>query len=304
MCSILALAAVLPGCFGPALPGVACGEGNICPDGLVCRLSDRACVAPEADAAVDPDGGLPDPDAADAAPLPPLVDRGLLVRYFIDEAVSGTAPNMLIDSAGDPQPLVLGYLGNMAFETDADGNSGLTWNEAGGAGAAGTIIDGTKLEQIDGARRLTYELVVRVQGVSAGQGYLIHVGDADEDATLVQGSGGVQVVYSDGNDTVTWSTLLNQRRVVHAVYDGTINPASARLRLYVDGALVSNPSGDFPSALPVSVNGGASLVIGNNVANDRSIAGRIAYAAIYTAAFDPTEVTANATRLLLSDDRQ
>ena len=45
----------------------------------------------------------------------PLVDEGLLVRYFIDEADSGQVPTQLVDSAPSPLPLDLHYTTVMNF---------------------------------------------------------------------------------------------------------------------------------------------------------------------------------------------
>lgn len=302
---LAAAAAATPGCFGPALPAIDCGDGNLCPSGLVCRLSDRVCIDPVADAgAIDPDGPVADPDAGDGGVELMLIDRGLLVRYFIDEAASGDEPGTLGDDSSPATSLQLAYGNNMAFTTRG-GNRGLDWTQAGGAGAAARPITG-ELEMIDGTSELTYEVVAEIDALAPDQpGFLIHVGTVDEDATVVRTDAGVEVIYSGGGQLTGWAAPLvsGEREVIHVVFDSGLAVAANRLRLYIDGSLVATSTGDRP--LPggsVDLGNDAALVVGNDLAGDRSIDGSIHYAAIYLGALTASEVATNAGQLQLRDD--
>jgi len=72
----------------------------------------------------------------------------------------------------------------MAYRTGDDGNRALRWNTPAGLGGAATAIQGTKLD-LDGASQLTYEVVVEIEAIDQ-VGYLVHLGNDTEDATLVR----------------------------------------------------------------------------------------------------------------------
>jgi len=99
---------------------------------------------------------------------PTLVDRGLLVRYYIDEAASGQTPQQLIDAAPSPLNLTINYTPSLTF-TEVASNRGLHWALLGSSANARTTLDGTKiLSGLNGHTTGTIEAVVDVTAVGDG----------------------------------------------------------------------------------------------------------------------------------------
>lgn len=303
---------VATSCFGPTLPAIDCGEGNFCPGGMVCRLPERICVdpGPLGDAGGDGDGATADA-GFDAPPLPAMVDRGLLLRYFIDEAASGTMPTELVDSAPNPLPLPIDYgaTANLAF-VELDGHRALRWATAGGDGAPRLLINNTKIEDLDGREEATYEVVVDLSALGPVPfSRILNVGVSGSlgDGSLLSDSAdALSIAYEDGSQRTTWPVdLFSGRLVIHTVFDSNLADGSDRLKLYVDGELVSGPSGSVP--LPggsIDLDPDGELLIGNNPLVRRCFRGAIHYVGVYTVALTEAEVATNAGRLAISDDRR
>jgi hypothetical protein len=245
---------------------------------------------------------------------PALADSGLVVRYFLDEASSGTAPAIATDSAPVPLSLSLDYgaSGNLSFvEIDAS-HRGLEWTAAGGDGRAWiNPLASTKIQtRINGVQRVTIELVVEVKGATL---------DAHIAGITSNGCGTYcdnLMLFTNGDDDLrlhvmdvpvagwapTWTSL--GRVVLHVVMDSTLGASSERARLYIDGAL-QPPAGAIPplamgAAVDVPSDGYFSL--GNRDPADQSFAGSMHYAALYDVAMSQARIATHAARLTASDD--
>jgi hypothetical protein len=237
-----------------------------------------------------------------------LVDDGLLVRYFIDEAASGQTPIRIEDSAPTPLTLVLTYTNAFSFTEPAPDHRALRWTAPSDVGRASAPIDGTKISSmLDPAKTFTLELVTELRGNGAGENRFISVANG----TSTYGS--VALITSDlvslrlhlGTATVYWSVPFAQGRLVlTCVVDTTQATATDRAKLYINGAPATRTGGTSPSQgydPPILLSD--YLAIGNVEGAGRSPEGDIFYAAIYTTALSPAQVMTNAQRLMANDDR-
>lgn len=237
-----------------------------------------------------------------------LVDDGLLVRYFIDEAASGQTPIRIEDSAPTPLTLVLTYTNAFGFTEPAPQHRGVRWTAASDVGRASAPIDGTKISSmLDPAKTFTLEIVTELRGNGAGENRFISVANG----TSTYGS--VALITSDlvslrlhlGTSTVYWAVPFAQGRVIlHCVVDTNQTAPTDRAKLYINGAPATRTGGTSPAQFydpPILLTD--YLAIGNVEGAGRSPDGDIFYAAIYTAALSPEQVAHNAQRLAASDDR-
>jgi hypothetical protein len=258
-------------------------------------------------------GGSGGSGASGGAPAQ-LVDDGLLARYFLAEAESGTAPTEAVDAA--PNPLALPILQDpvMSYVTE-DGHRGLHWTVAGEPGGPRLPILDTKILDLDGVSAATIETVARIEEASVSGSRLVHVGvDSSWHFSLGVASAAlidVPIHFSFGINTALGSASANfpadftaGRMVVHAVFDSTRAVAAERMRVYVNGVALS---ADMGAAFPVqddvvSLDGTQAIALGNRLINGRSIHGTLFYGAYYLVAFDDAQIAHNVSILLASDD--
>lgn len=235
-----------------------------------------------------------------------LVDEGLLVRYFIDEAASGQGPTQLTDSAPTPMALALSYTPALSFVQSP--SRGLHWTTAGDNGRASAPVNGTKiLTALDPATTFTLEIVADLQSVGAGEDRFVSV--ANGTATY----GSIALITSDlvtlrlhlGTAAITWSVPWAQGRlVIHCVVDTNQATASDRTTLYVNGVPATRTTGTSPiQGYTPPILTTDYLAVGNLEGAPRSPGGSVYYAAIYTTALSPAQIATNVQRLTASDDR-
>src|SRR5258706_9877326 len=172
------------------------------------------------------DAAIPD-GIIDGIPIdapPRLAGRGLLVRYFMDEAGSGQLPTQLVDSTATPLNLPITYTSNLAY-TGPDGHRGLVWTSpAGTDGRADIALQGTKIAtQLGSKVAWTIEVVVDVQAVSPPGGtdtrlIAIGTGTANYGTAALVVSDLTHVTLSVNGVTTTWLVDARQgRHVITAV---------------------------------------------------------------------------------------
>lgn len=247
-----------------------------------------------------------------------LTDDGLVARYFLDEATTGSAPAQVEDAAEAPMPLPLTYGPEMSFAADGAAHSGLSWTAAGADGRASALIDGTKVQSaLQGAIAGTIEAVLRIAEVVSGGSRIVHIGTGSEAGrfTLRSETAGQIVLWWNGDYCGgAWDAELPERAVVHGVFDSTVQePAEDRVRLYINGvparrsSSVSGYCAMHASVPPLGTTldfpDGRHLVLGNRELGERSFSGALYYAALYAKALTPAEIERNAAALLASDDR-
>ena len=257
-----------------------------------------------------PDAPLPDAPLSDAPPPDAaltLVDTGLIVRYFINEASSGQTPTTLTDSAPNPVDLDITYTDQMQF-TASGGHRGLTWTSAGADARADAAVNGTKIRTgLNNSKTATIEVVIDVKAVTGLSSRIVHIGAGTEagECSLTSTDDGHLTIRGNNFDVGTFPVDLpaSGRIVVHAVVDTSLNTAGDRTKLYVDGVEIANTGGIDPIHNDnFSIGSDSSLAIGNRAVGGRSIAGTIYYAAVYSAALTPAEIANNVAVLSASDD--
>lgn len=246
--------------------------------------------------------------AAGGAAAALLVDDGLLVRYFIDEAASGTQPTTLEDAAAEPLSLAMDYAGAAAF-MNIDGRRALMFQMANSAAHAAVPIDGSKLALLNGARRATIEVVAHVQAASTLGTRLLHVGELTSRLSLESNSTtSLKVDFNnvDGDGIGLWAVPdLNAagRVVVHAVLDTEASDPNDRIALYLDGVRQPGTLNPPQQNSALAVPSGQHLVLGNRLPAERSMQGLLHYAAIYLEALGQAQIDQNVAWLQAADDQ-
>ncbi len=236
-----------------------------------------------------------------------LVARGLLARYFLDEAESGDGPNHALDSAPNPLDLPIDKDDNMSYSTYG-GNTGLEWQTAGGNGSAFISVAGTKLATIDGQVSATIEAVIEVRSVINGS-RVVNFGQGSEGGLFtlrLQSENNPRLWWNHETVMGSWDRDLQDiRAVVHVVYDSNQGDPDDRRRLYVDGQLVA-PTGGDPPGMGAGIDlflGDPEFSLGNRANGNRAMEGVLYYAALYTEALSQDEIYYNVAILELDDDR-
>ncbi len=238
-----------------------------------------------------------------------LIDRGLLARYYLDEAVSGDDPPDAFDAAVDPINLTMGYDGGQPmFVNPRRSQTGLRFFTAMAPGSAAADVNDTKLEQPLEATTATIEVVVQIDQASQTPGdlaQLVWIGTSGNDGRLALSAGmvGFRLAYNDSLRTA-WDVPMHARQVVTMVVDTGAEVAADRTKLYVDGVLVPGTSGDPPGKdATISIPNQAWIVLGNKLAQSHSFRGVLYYAAVYDVAMPAEDVAHNAMVLAVDDDR-
>jgi hypothetical protein len=228
-----------------------------------------------------------------------LINSGLLARYHLDEAATGTPPINAEDVAPAPLPLGLRYDGIMSW-AEIDGIRALDYSTAGVQGDAFANVAATsnKLWLLHGLTHATVEAVVDVAEVGATGSAIVFIGTdlsgSGEFGLFIPDAAHVSMVLGaagGGNFDVPITTL--GRVVLHGVLDGST------VTLYVDGSPATPVS---TTAVPVDLGVSTHFMLGNTRTYTNTMRGRIYYAALYTAALTPDELAHNAQLLSVSDD--
>lgn len=234
----------------------------------------------------------------------PLVDTGLVCRYYFDAAASGTAPTQVDDTSGNAYHLTeINYgSGNLAW-TEVSGNRGLESTATSGTQRARRSIDNTSdalRDALAGTAVVTFELVLDVQTGNASTARVLAINDR------VGGSPVLGVAATNTSFRFYWNGaamndigLTTGRHVLHFVIDTTLG--SNQYKLYIDGTNTNNNS----TSGTLTIGSNVDLIAFNRESSgsfDRSYDGVLYYAAIYDAALSDTEISDNYDILTLDDD--
>jgi Concanavalin A-like lectin/glucanases superfamily len=251
--------------------------------------------------------------------LPMLSDRGLVARYWIDEAATGMPGffDKLLDSATDPFDLPIFAAFALAW-VEATTGRGLQWQAAGSFGMANESIGTSKLAALEGSTTVTVEAVLTLDGLPPYYARILQISPPENVAARlglrITTGGLLSMDINDNGGGVDHSGLwnpplpVNDRIVLHAVMDTSGSAGQDRLRAYVDGVALTSisnfPEPVVPPAMEEALNFGPSpyFAIGNRAQGDRGFVGTIHYLALYDSAFTPARVGAAASALAVSDD--
>lgn len=239
-----------------------------------------------------------------------LVERGVLARWFLDEAGGATtvtdAIAPFVDLTVQPNNTGFPVLSGVA------GVRGVTWDTAGTNGYVRTAVADTKLETIDGKRRATIEIVMSLSDVVDGS-RLVHYGAEAEGGRLSLRAIDMSTIelWVTYESRAFWTVdLSTPRLVVHAVYDSELAQPDDRAQLYVGGTVVDTLSVEAPIAQGLTIDvdspNPVTFHIGNRddstPSNGRSAKGTFHYVALYDVALTAAEVATNAALLAQRDD--
>lgn len=242
-----------------------------------------------------------------------LSDSGLLVRYYVDEATSGSAPAAVLDASGvaDDFDLTIDYgSGNLAY-TEAGGMAGLiSSSETGTQHARKTIVTSDKIQTaLNGATAATLEVVVDVDSFNASGGRIFGLQDraGGNGIFMLRGSGTTWqfTINNAGGDTIA-DLPEGERIVLHIVMDTTLVDHVNRLMYSLNGGTLTGFNTIAGPSETLTVSNAHDLIMFNRDSGsgpvDRSIVGTIYYAALYDEAFDQTRVNTHYSTLAADDD--
>lgn len=236
-----------------------------------------------------------------------LTDRGLLTRYYMDEAASGQDPTELVDAAADPLNLPIAYTPEMEWAEEPTGR-GIAYSAAGLDGRASILVDGTKVfDGLHGSTTGTIEIVVDVLSVSGSTSRLSHIGLDSEGGrfTLSTHIAGRLFVTINGGGAGAFPVYLptTGRVVLHAVLDTAVAEPADRAKVYVNGARLPQMGTSFAGQNElIDLTSSPHYAIGNRHIGGRTIEGGIYYAALYSVPLTDEEIFDAAGVLLLNDD--
>lgn len=248
-----------------------------------------------------------------AAGPPPLEDAGLLARYFLNEAGSGTAPTQALDSSGFGTPfnLTLDYGGGSMAYVENFSNRGLDSFSTSGTQGARLAVNDTSdkiRDALHNSMTATMEVVYDADAFGTnGSRIFTLFGAAD-----VFGISGHPLAPVDHlrlfvNGTQVLQTLTGfsgSRIVLHLVLDTTQATDTNRVKLYVNGVLVTSFTATAYPALNAVLNlpAGTQLAVAGLGTGTRNIDGQVYYAALYDTALSAAEVANNYSVLTTDDD--
>lgn len=235
-----------------------------------------------------------------------LSDVGLVARYFLDEAASGSAPAVAFDAAEEPFPLPLEYVENTMHYASAFGHRGLAFDMAGADDGARAPIAESKFEGLEGVTELTFEVVVRLDDAVGSDSRLVHFGGTGSGTATLSSNDPNQLQFA-WNDTVVrdWDYSAfsdGVAHVVHLIVDTNAGSDASRVRLLVDG-------NELPANNLAAIEPGEAAVLANNAIfalgnrnQDRAMQGILFYAAIYGVPISDGTVASHVSLLTANDD--
>ena len=237
-----------------------------------------------------------------------LVDTGLLVRYYLDEAASGD-PVTIGDASGNNYDLTAtgaDVAANMEY-VEVSGNRGVDCSSTSGNQRLVHAIDNTSdiIRDADGGSLFTLEVVLIVDAVTSGGSRIFGInnrvggiGDLILKTTDTVSPFTMTLGYNETDIILTGTDLTaGPRYVVHVVINDTANT----VKVYVNGTLTSDL---IPTLAVLSIDTNSDLIAFNRESSGffgRSFNGTLFYAALYNTNFSADNVTTN-YNILTSDD--
>jgi len=239
-----------------------------------------------------------------------LDDTGLLVRYYADEAASGSTPTDLLDTSGvgTALDLPITYGDSLAY-TEVSGNRGLHSDSDAGTGIAksGTLSSGNKIfDALDGSKTATLEYVIDITTYNTNGARIFGLmnGDTGDGTFLMTGDSSgndfAEIRINNGADTGDVGTITG-RSVIHIVWDSAQLDVDDRILLYIDAVLQTGLSVNTTIDTTLSFST-TSLVVLNRGSQNRSALGTFFYGAIYSGVLSASTISDHYDILTLDDD--
>lgn len=227
----------------------------------------------------------------------PLVDTGLICRYYLDEGSGST----VVDASGNAYDLAIQGTG-LAYAT-VSGNTGLESTSLTGTQRARRSIDNTTdalRDALAGSAVATIEMVLDVQNGNSNTGRVFVINDR------VGGSPVFGFTVTNTSFRTYWNgaaltdtNINSSRHVLHVVIDTTLG--SNQYKLYMDGSILHQSS----TSGTLTIGSNVDLIAFNREDGgnfERSWDGVAFYLAMYDVAMSDADVTNNFDILTLDDD--
>ena len=244
----------------------------------------------------------------------PLIDTGLVVRYYCDEAASGTSPATLLDVSGSAYNLPITYDGSELVYVDVGGNRGLDFTTTATDGRANKAVttSDTIDAALDGVSSATFEVVMRVDAVTGSHSRMFGIhdrvgGDYDIGLKATSTSNYVFQARTGGVFESAIDLAASSRAVYHIVWDRTEATQIDRVKFYKNNVeLTVGKTGNMDNSTDLNIQAGSvDLIVGNRESTgsfQRAFDGVLFYAAIYTGVLSAADRTTNYTILDADDD--
>jgi hypothetical protein len=250
-------------------------------------------------------------DSTSGAPLPDLVDEGLIARYFLDEGPAAMKPMFAIDSGPAPGvDLSLVRVGTQPTYVEPNPrHSGLQFDTVNVAGGAFATIDNKINDTLElDSKNATLEVVLEITNAGSGSdtSSVFWIGDnanLGDLALLASLDRGFIFAFND-QETFAWKPeSFDGSHVLHVVVDTELGNPAERVEMFIDGVSTPSTGGNAPSEdASASFPNGGRIVIGNREDGDSSPQATIYYAAVYAGALTDEQIANNALVLSSDDD--
>jgi hypothetical protein len=240
-----------------------------------------------------------------------LIDTDLIVRYYIDEAASGSSPTEVSDDSGvgSAANLTLDYGTALAY-TEVSGQRGLeSTSVTGDHHAKYDITNADKIDAMNGvATKVTIEIVADITSGSGSSGRIFAINAGSSSATIGILATGTDIDIYWNESLMRYYTRTTGRMVTHIVIDTTLATANDRVKIYENGVLKTsgitidgNPTQN--DTLSISDTSDELWMFNRGASpRDRSIDGILFYAALYDGAFTAQNCSDNYDVLIADDD--
>ncbi len=245
-----------------------------------------------------------------------LSDAGLVARWYLDEAASGSSPSSAADSGPNDYDLTTvnyGSGGTAMAWTETSGNRGLVSSSSAGSQRAGRAMNNSGdavRTALQGVTKFVIELVLNFAAGNPDYSRVINInnrlGYGGRLGIYSMADGTLMVAFNGGDAPFGKLNVASSGRcVVQAVVDTTLS--SDRLKWYLNGSLAvsSNPFSinetlDLPSDLDLWL-----MNVQTSGSYISSPVGTLYYAAIYAGTdglFDATRADQHYDTLIADDD--
>ena len=242
-----------------------------------------------------------------------LDNTGLIVRYYIDEAASGSSPTDVLDGSGVGSAfnLAIDYgSGNLAY-TEASGQRGLVSSATTGTQRARkTLVAGDKIiTALNTSKTATLEVVLDLTAFSASGGRIFGLnGRGGQNGSFMLRCIGTGVAWQLAVNDIQYDLAdfaETGRQVLHIVFDSANGTAANRLLYAVNGGTLTTATATMTLNEALTIDDTLDLILFNRENSgswDRSVIGTIFYAALYSSVFTQGMVNQNYAVLTADDD--
>ena len=252
-----------------------------------------------------------EPPVVGVDPPQPLISRGLMARYMINEDTSGTDTTIVRDFGNSPVDMDVVYDNGGDQFVEINGHRGVQFRGLSDSHGLFCPGDENKFErQIQNETQFTFETVIDIQDIQRGS-RIMYLGQKDESG-LIQ----ISIPPDENRISMGWRRVQRVvewpldyksfgRMTLTFVIDFSHPDVEQRVRFYLNGGRINpinSPNIPENQVLDYFDANETLMVLANSATQDDAIEGIYYYAGFYNTALTDNEILSNANRLLLDDD--